>query len=55
MTMTGEIDARDMRAAALAAIVTAAGAVGVEPAALSRPAYREICRDRAHADDRVQG
>src|ERR1700687_4156369 len=48
-TMTGEHHVRDMRPAPLAAIVTAAGEVGVEPAALSRPAYREICRDRAHA------
>jgi hypothetical protein len=40
----------DARAAALAAIVEAAGDLGVEPASLSRPAYRAVCRDRAHGE-----
>jgi hypothetical protein len=51
-TRTIDVDdhSRDARAAALAAIVEAAGEVGVEPAALSRPDYHAVCRDRAHRD-----
>ena len=40
----------DPREAALAAIVAAADGLGVEPVALSRPAYRAVCRDGAHDD-----